>query len=173
MESLKTEEILLNPILGARLLWPAIYEYQLSNDGISLPLVLLILPIVLHQRSRKFIYKMDKKGGSIGKAINKGGESIIITGNDLALGLQARLNETIPLTLSSLNIGISSGLFLLEPEEHNGFPCYTTPLTKMPSELISTTGSDADEKMKASSRLGSWFANSTVETIYSSLKIAV
>lgn len=112
MSEVDYAEIILNPVLGARILWPAVYEYQQSRDGLPLPLAMLILPICLHKKSRKHIFGMNKKGGLISKAINKKSETFdpVATGNDLAIGLQDRINQTFFLTLQSLDIAVAANL---------------------------------------------------------------
>lgn len=173
MSKLDYAEIILNPVLGARILWPAIYEYQQSKDGLPLPLAMLILPICLHKKSRQHIFGMNKKGGLISKAINKKSVNLdpTATGNDLAIGLQDRINQTFFLTLQSLDVAIAANLFELNQPEISLVPSYRVADTNLPRALEAEEGTPIDEQFKASSRLGAWFANSEIESIYSSLRV--
>lgn len=162
--------------MGAKLLWPCAQEFHALSQPISLAFLILVLPIVLHRRSRELIHNMNKKDGSINKAINKkhGGQRIeLITGKDLFIGLQERIHFLTPLTMQSLNVGIAANLFAKASNDDYGFPTFATVASKLPPKLLPSNDLEIKEYIQASERLGAWFLNTNLETVYSCLKIKV
>lgn len=164
--------IILNPILGCRLIWQCLNESEAMVNGLPLPLATLVLPICLHEGSREFIFKMRKASGSISKAVNKpaSNKTSLESGKDLLLGLQERIYYMTPLTLDSLRLGISCNLIKAEVSQ-DGFPRYKSNIKILPKEISLVSDDLLKKETKACERLGSWFSNSDPADVFTNLKL--
>jgi hypothetical protein len=142
-------ELIHNPVLGATALWSFCSEYVSTSeqdDRPSLPVVMLVLPIVLHRRSMLTIRRMKKKSGLL-KAVTEHPE--------LTVGLQERLELFADLTLTSLLLACSTPL--LTRERDREWPAYSLGRKTLPEE-IRPVADDMTGMVSASRRLGAWYA---------------
>ena len=99
---------LLNPAFCGRILSIAITEYESkSGDAMPFPLVYLILPMVLHKKTRQ---KMPKRI-SRKKLLNWALEN-----QDIMIGFAARSRGMVEITNESIEFLLSSGLIQITEE---------------------------------------------------------
>ena len=148
MTSLLTEiQAMQNPALGAGLIWRFVCGYSpkdQSTRGTPLPLSFLVLPAVLHARTRDEM-NTTRAGSGIRKFEQKFEDS-----SDLLLAIQPRAVSMRSLSLRSLNISLATGLTTLLPGEAILWP----KTYVMPKGFSKST----EGLMAAAEKLGAWCA---------------
>jgi len=134
-----------NPALGAVLVWRFACGYCPENaweNGAPMALAFIVLPIVLHDRTRSGVAATQMASGFRkfeGKFKEKG---------DLLLAINQRTIAMRPLSLRSLRLALASGLLTLLPEKGALWPrTYATPRG---------TAKSVEELMKSAEKLGTW-----------------
>ncbi len=158
MRSIKEYSIVQNYALGALALWNFSYEFYKNSEnkqGPTLPLLMLVLPMVLHKETVLSIYTRQKEGGFY-RAIT---ENKIIQ-----VGLQQRMEAMSEKTLRSLNLAFASDIL-----GYNKSNTQIIPKQKPPS--ASMYNDETNKIIRASQRLGYWFAELSLEQICLYLKI--
>lgn len=143
-------EISQNPALGAMALWQfsrAYFDTAGKTEGPTLPLTLIVLPMVFHRRTTAAIFRMKSASG-IWKALGDHPE--------IPAGLQARVESSLDLTLDSLDIALAS--CLLDVDRANPWPRYTPIRKSLPREL-SIAPADVKQILAAAQRLGWWLVD--------------
>jgi hypothetical protein len=149
MELSLERTIVHNPALGALSLWSFSREYIDfgKNDlGPSLPMTMLVLPLVLHRQSMLNIRRMRKASGLL-KAVSEHPE--------LAVNLQERIEWFSDLTFSSLLLACSTPL--LSVERGVDWPHFFPKRKGLPEEL-QPVADDIKGTLSAARRLGAWLS---------------
>lgn len=136
-----------NPALGAALLWRFACGYNpkdTNGNGVPMPLAFIVLPIVLHTRTRDEVHA-TQASSSVRKFEDKFREQ-----GDLLLAINQRTIAMRPLSLRSLQLALASGLLTLLPDQGTLWPrTYTA---------TAGTGKSVEGLMKAAEKLGTWCA---------------
>lgn len=134
-----------NPALGATLIWRFACGYAPQNDphdGMPLLLAFVVLPVVLHERTRKEVTSTLRTSG-----VRKFEEKFQNQG-DMLFALNQRAIRLRNLSLRSVRQALASGLVTLIPEQCMLYPrSYTKPPVKAKPIL---------ELFAAAEKLGSW-----------------
>lgn len=157
MMDLQFEQVIVqNAAIGAVALWRFVatyFETTQQTDGPELPVVMLVLPIVFHERSSESICRMKSASGLL---------KALVEYPEMPAGLQIRLEATAHLTLQSLNLAISTSLLRLDRAQP--WPRYTPARNSLPAPL-SPAQPDTKRILAASQRLGWWFAAEDVSSL--------
>lgn len=158
MKNIEEYYIVQNYALSALALWNFSYEFY-NNDGEkrgpTLPLLMTILPMVLHKETVSLIYRKQKEGGFY-RAITE--DKVI------EIGLQERMEAMADKTLRSLNLAFASGIL-----GYNNLNTQIIPKQKPPS--LSSYNEETNKIIRASQRLGYWFSDLSLEQISIYLKL--
>ena len=151
MKPLLTEvHAMQNPGLGAALVWRFACGYcpeTQPGDGTPFPLAFVILPVVLHTRTRENVTSTRVASGA-----RKFEEKFKERG-DLLFALNDRAISMRHLSLRSMRIAMACGLITILPERAAFWPrSYTSP---------ANIRNEIGELMKAAEKLGSWCASSS------------
>ncbi len=141
-------EIIQNPALGAAAIMQAVIKYhEVRDEGMPLPLLMAVLPMVFHRKTTDLISGMRLVGGGLRRA--KGSDSTI------SVGLQRRMEGMAKITLRALNISVSckDSLELRCNGTLEVVPCRRT----VSASDMGYKDGDALEIMKAAKRVGHWF----------------
>lgn len=151
-------DIVYNEALCAYLLWRVgkAFREEGGND-ISLVLLFIALPMLLHEVTLRAIASTNKPSG-LSKAASKIGES-----RDNLLAIHERSLRLRGLTLRSLSAGVRGGLFLINYRDAEVHSISDIKPPALPERLKSHT--------KAADLLGAWFARLPIEQIASLLRI--
>jgi hypothetical protein len=164
MNALATEvRNIQNPALGAGLLWRFTCGYVASHqthDPAPLPQLFLVLPIVLHEQTEKFVQSTIKASGlrtfaaKFGKSEN--------SKQDLLLAIHDRMLRLRNLSLESIRLALATRLLHLDTAA-------VIPL----SETQAAAGIPADVRrmMKNAEKLGAWCGLLTMHEIATTLKV--
>ena len=134
-----------NPALGASLLWRFACGYCPQNaavDGLPLPLLFCVLPILLHART------CDEVSSTLVASGLRKFEEKFRADADLLLALQQRSVTMRPLSLRSLRIALATGLLSLVADSGTIWPRTYAPVRDLPRP--------ADDLLKAGEKLGAW-----------------
>jgi len=157
-EPLDEIEVVQNPALGACLLWAFVREFTEATHGKrgpTIPFVMLVLPMVLHEPTFNALKTRRFDGGLL---------LAVAEDRTISAGLQRRLIDSSDLSLRSLNLALLSGLIHFDPPSAEFFPARKTP-----PEM--TIGGDTSELSKAASRIGFWCASLQIEHLLSLLNV--
>ena len=156
------QEITQNPALGALALWQfsrADFDERGHTEGPELPETLLVLPMVLHQRTARTIHRMQAASGLM-KALYDQPE--------IPAGLQLRVESLGPMTLDALAVGLACSL--IELDRADPWPRYVPLRRELPRE-IAPVSNDVRQIVAAAQRLGRWFAREDFATLCSRLHV--
>jgi ABC-3C biological conflict system middle component len=159
MDVLFEQRIIQNTGLGAEAIWQAVYEaYESSGrmEGVSFPLVFLVLPLTFHRRTAS-VLASKKKPGAIYKALEEDRE--------IPVGLQERMEALSERTFQSLSIGFSTGLLKLD--QNNGHQIF--PGRK--SLPVKHVTDEVKKILMAAKRVGQTFAELTIVQVAKQLGI--
>lgn len=136
-----------NPALGAVLIWRFVCGYSHENTfgpGVPMPLVYVVLPVVLHSRTRGEVESTHLVSG-----VRKFEEKFREQG-DLLLAIHNRALGMRMLSLRSIRIALAKGLVTLRQDEATLWPRTYTP----PAAMAKPVGS----LMKDAEKFGNWCA---------------
>jgi len=108
MDILFEQNVIQNSGLAAETIWQAVsegYEGRGRAEGISLPLVFIVLPLTFHQRSAS-VLASKAQPGALYKALGEDREILI--------GLQQRMQAMSDRTFAALSIAFDSALLKLD-----------------------------------------------------------
>ncbi len=150
--------VIQNSALGSLALWTFVKEFNENmhkQQGVPLPLTMLVLPMVFHHDTVSSIFGRRLEGG-LYRAI----------GDDrkISAGLQQRMEAMANQTFIALNLAFAGGLLKYDPLTAQVLPVRTT-------QPIQISIGETKEIMAASKRLGHWFSNISVEQISILLKV--
>lgn len=153
-----------NPALGAGLLWRFACGYTMEHPCKSpapLPLLFLVLPIILHEKTESFVQGTMKTSGLRAFATKFGKSDKCM--QDLLLSINHRMLALKVLSLESLRIGIATRLIHLYSDATVIPLSKTNAITGIPSEIR--------KMMNNADKLGSWCALLTMHEIATTLKV--
>lgn len=132
------------------------YNAKNKEEGIVLPYLLPVLPIVFNEKASLKISSKQRRSTSFHKAIS---EEIFIP-----IGLQERMMDMYSLSMDSINSALALGLIEYSTNESMFYP-------KERIRLPNIVTGDNRNILKASSNLGFWFAEIDIEDLCISLKL--
>ena len=149
-----------NPALGAALIWRFACGYAPQNeahDGVPLPLAFVVLPVLLHERTRDVLTSTRESSGA-----RKFEEKFREKG-DVLLALNQRAMSLRGLSLRSVRHALASGLVTMIPDRGTIWP---RSYTKPPVDAKSLA-----ELLAAADKLGRWCRSLSVYEISGILRV--
>jgi hypothetical protein len=153
MSEINDYNIYQNYAIGAHALWEFCKSYQEYHDEKKPPILLLALPllaIVFNERATEAIKNRNFKEGSLYKTITEN--------KDIYSGLQERMENSLDLTLKSINIASASNLIIYDRDT-------TMLIVNSKFEPQKIIHSDYKDIILASKRIGAWFAQLNLQEI--------
>jgi hypothetical protein len=153
------QKVIQNTGLGAEVIWQAVHEsYEMKGrtEGVSFPLVFLVLPLTFHRRTAIALASKTQPG-AIYKAL--------ADDREITVGLQARMQALSDRTFHALSIAFSTGLIRMDQD----FQRQLIPGKK--TAPITHVTDDVRTILKAAKRVGQTFAELTVVQIANHLEI--
>lgn len=153
-----------NPALGAGLLWRFACGYTENHPeraAAPLPLVFLVLPIVLHERTESFVAGTQRSSGLRAFAAKFGKSENMV--QDLLLAIHDRSLELRGLSQESLRIAIATRLLHLDMDGT------VTPLSH--TDAIAGVPESLRRLMKSAEKFGAWCSQLTVHEVTTTLKV--
>jgi hypothetical protein len=155
-----------NPALGAILLWRFAVGYGKGSNTqqpTPLPLFFIVLPIIMHEETAQFVTSTLEKSG-LRTFADKFSNSANVK-SDLLLAIHDRSLQMRELSMSSIRLGISSNLLLLDPGVGMAMPISeTAPKSNIPSSIRPL--------LKGAEKLGVWCSAVSLYEISLILKVA-
>ncbi|MEN6459958.1 MAG: three component ABC system middle component [Syntrophomonas sp.] len=149
-----------NPSIGAAIIWRFVCGYySKDNKPVPFPLLFLVLPIIFRQDLCDVIKSTQKRSG-----LSKVSEKLFSNhSNDQLYYVHNSADQQRQLSLSSINIGIITKLFVIDIKSAQVFP-----LTQS-----NKTGLSESTKilLNAAEKLGLWCAELTLHEISTLLKV--
>lgn len=145
MRKLDEYDIMHNSTIGAIALWSFTLEFYNSTKrerGPNLPLLMLVLPMVLHKQTALSIYKRKMAGG-LYRTLSE--DKVILA------GLQHRIQAMSDQTFKALNIAFASQLLYYNQSYAEVIPIELIPIKTSNMEIKRITA--------AAKRLGHWFSD--------------
>jgi hypothetical protein len=153
------QRVIQNTGLAAETIWHAVYEAYDANgrtEGVSLPLVFVVLPLTFHQRTATALASKTQPG-ALYKALAEDRE--------ITVGLQARMQAMANRTFQALSIGLHTGLLLLDPDHQR----HLIPGRKSPPVIHSTE--EVKTVLNAAKRVGQAFSEMNLVQLSTHLNI--
>lgn len=159
MNNLSEHDVVQNIGLGALILqtFVSVYSKDGNNQGVFLPILMPVLPIVFHRKFLDSIQNKQSKLGSFYKALS--------SDRDLIVGLQERMSDMSRQTFRSLNLAFSSEILTFQPSTNTVIEGTKKP----PVNLFSSP--ELLPLQKGASRLGGWFKCLNLDQICIALNI--
>ncbi len=152
-----------NPALGAGLVWRFACGYianHPTHEPVPLPLLFLVLPIVLHQKTEAFVRNTNRISGlrafaaKFGKSEN--------SKQDLLLAIHDRMLALRNLSMESIRLALATRLLHLDTAT-------VIPLSQ--TEAIVGIQPDVRSLMNSAQKLGAWCGLLTLHEIANALKV--
>ncbi len=153
------QKVIQNTGLAAETIWQAVHEaYKTKGrtEGVSLPLVFLVLPLTFHKRTATVLASKTQPG-AIYKAL--------ADDREITVGLQARMQALSERTFHSLSIAFSTGLLRMDQD----YQRQLIPGKKTPP--VTHVADDVKTILKAAKRVGQTFAELTIVQLTNNLEI--
>lgn len=149
-----------NPALGAILMWKFVQGYKRAGLGKlpSLPLLFLVLPVVFSESLRAVLNKTNESSG-MRLFVAKFSKS-----QETLLAIQKRMIILRGASLSSLSIGIESGLLTLNHSDAL-VDCNDKQMPRGIRDGIKTLAKQAE-------KLGAWCSSLTIQEVQTALRIS-
>ena len=149
-----------NPSIGAAILWRFICGYySQENKAAPFPLLFLVLPVIFRQDLCEVIKSTQKKSG-----LTKVSEKLFSgRKNDQLYYIHNAAEQYKQLTLSSISIGMSAKLFIVDTKT-----AFVLPLTQSNKSGITQS---AKYLLDAAEKLGVWCSELTLHEISTLLKV--
>jgi len=149
-----------NPSIGAAILWRFVCGYYSKEQKpVPFPLLFLVLPIIFRQDLCDVIKGTQKRSG-----LSKVSEKLFSNRkNDQLYYVHNAAEQQKQISLSSINIGISAKLFVIDMKSAFVFPLAQSNKTGL-SESTKIL-------LNASEKLGLWCAELTLHEISTLLKV--
>lgn len=150
--------ILQNPVIGSHILYEFTNRYYLEKrEGIKLPFLFIVLPIVFSKEYSNDISTKNFKIGSMLKSLNN--ENLYWD------TLQQRMSDFSEVTFQSINIAFATTLLFYDSQN-------TLIVPNISKSFKLTDKHDYDKMIKTGHRLGNWFGQLKDEEICSFLNIS-
>ena len=153
-----------NPALGALLIWRFVCGYvetQKVKNAPPLQLAFLVLPILLHAETERFV-QSTQRGSGLRTFAAKFGEAKT-SKQDLLLAIHDRARRLSKLTFAALQVASSSLLVQLTREGCLVPLSHTSPTSGLSDETR--------QLMRNAEKLGSWCAQLTLHEVATCLKV--
>jgi hypothetical protein len=153
------QHVIQNTSLAAEAIWEAVHaahEAKHRAEGVSLPLVFLVLPLTFHERTAKMLASKSQPG-ALYKALAEERE--------ITVGLQQRMQAMSDRTFNALSIAFHSGLLGLDQDSQRQLipGRKTPPITHATSEVKTI--------LSAAKRVGHAFSEMTTVQLSTHLNI--
>lgn len=151
-------EIVQNNALGGLALWSFTNGFYLENgnrNGPILPLTMLVLPMVFHEKTVNVMYNRKHVGGLYRS---------IEDDRTIVAGLQERMELMIDQTFKSLNMAFASGLLDYIKDNSEIIPIRR-------SDPIGINVEETKRLISVSKKIGRWFSEMSIDEICVSLKV--
>jgi N-acetyl-beta-hexosaminidase len=153
------QRVIQNTGLAAEAIWQAVHEaYEAKGraEGVSLPMVFLVLPLTLHQRTAT-VLAAKTQPGALYKAL--------ADDREITVGLQMRMQAMSERTFHALSIGFHTGLLQLDQDHQRQLipGKKTQPVTHATDEVKTI--------LNAAKRVGHAFAEMTLVQLSTHLNI--
>lgn len=149
-----------NPALGAALIWRFVCGYAPQNeplDGAPLPLAFVVLPVVLHERTREEVISTRPSSGA------RKFEEKFRDKSDVLFALNQRATSMRGLSLRSVRHALASGLVTMISDRGTIWPrTYTMP----PVDAKSVA-----EMLASAEKLGGWCRSLSVYEVSGILRV--
>jgi hypothetical protein len=153
------QRVIQNTGLAAEAIWQAVNEaYQAKGraEGVSFPLVFLVLPLTFHQRTATTLASRTQPG-ALYKALSDDREIVV--------GLQARMQAMADRTFQGLSIALQTSLLRIDNDHlRQVVPGKKTPPVTHVTEDVKTI-------LAAAKRVGQAFAEMSVVQLSAHLNI--
>jgi hypothetical protein len=153
-----------NPALGAGLLWRfacGYVESHATRDSVPLPLVFIVLPIVLHERSQELVARTQTPSGLRAFTAKFGNSDNSM--QDVLLAIHGRMLAIKSLTCESLRVALATRLLCLEPTG--------TLIALSQTNAVAGIPEDVRRLMKSAEKLGRWCGLLTIHEVATTLKV--
>lgn len=110
------QRVIQNTGLAAETIWQAVHEaYELKGrtEGVSFPLIFLVLPLAFHERSASCLASKNKPA-ALYKAL--------AADREITVDLQRRMEAMSDRTLHAMSIACETGLLAFDSKEHQFLP---------------------------------------------------
>lgn len=157
-DALFEQKIIQNTGLSAELIWQVVneaYEHNRREDGLFLPLVFLVLPLVFHRRTAQLL-ATKRQPGAIYKVIDEDREVLI--------GLQARMQALYDRTVQGLSISFSTGMLKFDQQKQQLCP-------GLKSVNVEHVTDDVKTIFRASKRIGQTFSELSMVQVLTVLEV--
>lgn len=164
LDTLFERRVSQNTALGAFAVWQSAVSFTdetKSDRGLPLTHSFLVLPLVFHRASAEVISTKQMTEGSFFRAITEA--------RTISVGLQARVSAMYSQTCSAVNLGLASALLRMDKE--GDYQLYPSRKSLPGEQPRSTLGEDVSTILKASRRLGYWFAVTDFATLCNLLRV--
>lgn len=161
MKGLNEYEIMQNNALGALALSGFTIEYYKNKNNIcgpTLPILMPVLPMVLHEDTALTLHKKHKQGGFY---------KSIYENRMISIGLQQRMEAMANQTFQALNFAFASKILNYDNSTNQIVPLRRTS----PLKLINSSYVEIRRIIKAAERLGYWFSEMELEQISIALNL--
>lgn len=156
MESTFEHRVVQSTAFAVELLWQSAKEHtSLTEKGMWFPAIFLILPLCLHKRTAASLAAKNRPG-ALYKALSEDREIVV--------GLQSRLEGHADKTIAALNLGVASGLLLLDTDDMRVFSGRAT-------QIVGHGTEDARTMLSAATRVGQSVAELSFEHLCSMLGV--
>jgi hypothetical protein len=160
MDVLFEQRIVQNTSLAAEAIWQSLqsaFELKDRTEGVPLPLVFLVPPLVFHQRTST-VLSSKTQPGALYKALAEDRE--------ITVGLQMRMQSMSDRTFQALSIGFQAGLLELDRDRQRQLiPGKSTPLVPHATDEVRSI-------MNAAKRVGQSFAELSLVQLCTQLHIS-
>lgn len=147
-----------NPALGAAVTWTFCQAYtKKSGEPCPLPLAFIVLPIVLHERTRERVSSTQARSG-----LRKFQEKFTNEG-DLLLALNERALSMRQLSLASVRLALATGLLALDPVTGKLWPSEAALPRPVPDSVADLSA--------AAGKLGEWCSELTLHEVSAILRL--
>jgi hypothetical protein len=152
------QRIIQNTGLAAEAIWQAVHEaYELRGrtDGVSFPLVFLVLPLTFHEHTASSLASKTQPG-ALYKAL--------AADREITVDLQRRMEALSDRTFHALSIAFQTGLLAFDAKERQIVPVRkSAPVTHVTDEVKVI--------MSAAKRIGQAFGEMSVVQIITALNV--
>ena len=152
------QRVIQNTGLAAEAIWQAVHEaYELRGrtDGVSFPLVFLVLPLTFHEHTAASLASKTQPG-ALYKAL--------AADREITVDLQRSMEALADRTFQALSIAFQTGLLAFDAKEHQIVPVRkSAPVTHVTDEVKAI--------MSAAKRIGQAFGEMNVVQIITALNV--
>jgi hypothetical protein len=155
-----------NPAFGALLLWAfcsEYYEHHSTHNGPPVSLIFIVLPMVLHEETRKLIDGTNPSSGL--RFFADKFTSSQVSQSDAIASLHRRAQMTRNLTLEALRMLLGTGMGAIDLEAAAVIPSKARGLTQQIPQTVQPF-------VKSARKLGRWTSALTLYEVGSTLRVA-